>query len=497
MVSLKELLDGFTDTKKIPNIEITGMTHDSRLAESGSLFAALEGESHDGHDYIPEAIEQGAAAILGSHPIEDLSVPYIRLDSLRPQLGQIAARCYGEPTQQLPLIGITGTNGKTTCTYLIESILKAADQRPAILGTINYRFEGQSTMASHTTPEAIDLQRWLAQARDAGADGFVMEVSSHGIDLDRVTACHFDTVLFTNLSQDHLDYHGDMESYFQAKARLFRELLPKSGKTHKHAVINWEDPYAQRLADLPGIETVRCGWDSDLDYQVTHNTFNEEGIRAEILTPEGPITVASPLLGRLNLQNILLASAACHVMGIGRPEIERGIQEMSGVPGRLEKVANDHGLHVIVDYAHTPDALRRVLETLRALAQKRIITVFGCGGDRDSGKRPLMGHAAARLSDVVIVTSDNPRTEDPEQIIEQILPGIRAEHSPEFRNGVGRGYLIEPDRQAAIEQAIQLARGGDLILIAGKGHEDYQILGRKKHAFDDRQVARKAMEQLL
>jgi UDP-N-acetylmuramoyl-L-alanyl-D-glutamate--2,6-diaminopimelate ligase len=489
---LAQLMNGFVDTHDIPPLQVAGIAYDSREVQPDFLFAALAGEKHDGHRYIPQAIARGAHAVMGSEKMQHLDVPYFQCSPIRPALATVAARFYEEPTKHVPLLGVTGTNGKTSCAFLMESILKAAGYKPALVGTIFYRYQDKIFPASHTTPESVDLQRWIAQARQEGSDSVVMEASSHGIAMDRVHACHFDGVAFTNITQDHLDFHGDIESYFKEKARLFTEILPASTKGHKGIFINWEDPYGQRLASMVSLPVIRCGWDRDLECHVLEENYQGSGIKAQLATPQGKLSIKSSLVGRFNLQNIMLAAMSCQWMEIPNGAIEEGIYAVQGVPGRLEAIVQESELQIFVDYAHTPDALRHVLEALRPLTKKRLITVFGCGGDRDTGKRPLMGHAAAHLSDVVIITSDNPRTENSEKIIDQILPGITAGKGEPYSRKNKGGFIIEEDRAEAIRIAVELAEAGDVVLIAGKGHEDYQIIGTEKHPFDDRTIAAKA-----
>ncbi len=492
MAGLKKLMEGLIDTNQIPSLDITQIAYDSRQAVKGSLFVALVGVEHDGHDYIPNAIQQGAAVILGQQEKSERAVPYLHVPNTRTALATIAARFYGEPTRQVPLIGVTGTNGKTTCCYLLEAILKAAGKNPAVFGTINYRFGGKTFPAPHTTPEAPELQRWAAEAVSAGADVIVMEVSSHGLMMERVRDCHFDTVLFTNLSQDHLDFHGTMEEYYTSKRKLFTEILLASDKPKKQAILNDGDSYGKRLAEEVTAPVMRCALTHPADYSVTESKFTFEGTQATVVTPHGTLNILSPLLGSFNLQNILLTIAAAQSLKLSDEAICEGINAMAGAPGRLERVTREDDRTVFVDYAHTPEALRAVLTALRTYTRRRLITLFGCGGDRDREKRPLMGNVAAKLSDVVIVTSDNPRTEDPEAIITQILPGIQAEKFPTYQKSKKKGYWVELDRRKAICQAISLTEKGDIVLIAGKGHEDYQILGKEKIHFDDREEAKAA-----
>lgn len=494
-VNINQLMNGLIAKKELPDLDITGIAYDSRRVKKGDLFIAISGLKSNGHQFISDAVSRGAAAVVGTEAVASLVVPYLRVQNIRATLATLAARFYGEPTLKVPIIGITGTNGKTTCTYLLEAILKVAHYSPAVLGTINYRYGKKNFVASHTTPEAPDLQRCIAEALATGANAVVMEVSSHALTMERVRDCHFDTVLFTNLSQDHLDYHASMEEYYSAKRRLFREYLLASKKKKKTAILNWQDPYGRRLAEEISAPSMRCGYGRELDYHVVEEVYNPEGITAIIETPHGHIAIQSHLIGAFNLQNILLTIAAAHTLNIPNETIAQGIAAMHAVPGRLQPIEGGQAFSLYVDYAHTPDALRAVLSTLRPLTKRRLITLFGCGGDRDRSKRPLMGNIAAKLSDIVIVTSDNPRTEDPQKIIEEILPGLKAERFHAYHRRQRRGYLIEPDRKTAIQAAISLANRGDIVLIAGKGHEDYQILGTQKISFDDRQIVREILQE--
>lgn len=484
-------MHGLSDTASLPPIHISGLAYDSRRVQPGNLFIALSGQSHNGHDYVSQALANGASAVLGSQRLTDLPVPYIQVDAPRRCLATLAARFYGDPTLHMPVIGITGTNGKTTCSYLIESILREAGLAPAVIGTIAYRFGRHSTPSTHTTPEALDLQRWIAEARTQGANALVMEVSSHGLEQDRIRNCHLDAAVFTNLSQDHLDFHSTMDRYYEAKAKLFTEILPSSAKQTKRAYFNWDDPYGRRLCER--VDGIRCGRETGLDYSVTEETYTINGLQAVIQTPRGPIKITSSLIGPFNLTNILLAVAACQGLGIESRVIEAGVQHMPGVPGRLEAVPFSGNYKVFIDYAHTPDALNHVIHSLRGLGPRRLITVFGCGGDRDQSKRPLMGEAAGCNSDLVIITSDNPRSEAPEHIIDQIIPGIERGGLSEYNAAQDRGYLVIADRRQAIKRALQEAGPNDIVLIAGKGHENYQIIGTKKRHFDDKEEVLQAL----
>ncbi|OGU01113.1 MAG: UDP-N-acetylmuramoyl-L-alanyl-D-glutamate--2,6-diaminopimelate ligase [Geobacteraceae bacterium GWC2_48_7] len=482
--------------------EISSLTCNSRQVRPGSLFFALPGVTADGHDYIAAAVEAGAAAVLLEDPSKAPSeIPWVRVADGRSAMAQLAAFFYGNPTSTLPLIGITGTNGKTTTTYLIEAILAAAGIPSAVLGTISYRFGDQRIEASHTTPESLELQSIFRTLADAGAKGFVMEVSSHALEQRRVDGCQFDVGIFTNLTRDHLDYHSTMEAYLSSKLRLFTELLrPTPEKPARKAVINLDDGYGAIIAAQAACPVITFGIQQG-DVRTSDASFSVSGITATVFTPAGRFSFSSPLLGRFNLSNILAAISAGVALDLPLAAIKQGIEHHSTVPGRVERVINDHNVTVLVDYAHTGDALENILSTVKQLGPPRLITVFGCGGDRDPGKRPVMGRIAAEFSDLAIATSDNPRTEDPllilSQIKEGILPlGIKEYSQEELEEGFReKGFIMLENRRDAIKLASRVARAGDLILIAGKGHEDYQIIGRTKHHFDDREEVAKAFEE--
>jgi UDP-N-acetylmuramoyl-L-alanyl-D-glutamate--2,6-diaminopimelate ligase len=418
-------------------------------------------------------------------------------------MGLWAAQFYSQPSQKLKLIGVTGTNGKTTLTYLIESMLVAAGMKPGVIGTINYRYAGQEAPSHHTTPESTDLQAMLAEMVRAGIQSVAMEVSSHALAQERVRGVDFDVGVFTNLSRDHLDYHRDMDDYFLAKSRLFTDYLKVSAKAERAAVIYGEDPRGPELiaqARGAGLAVWSYGEASKWDVHPLKVDSDVGGLRGTIQARERTIEFASPLIGAANLQNILGAVGVGRALGFEDDVAARGIRQLRMVPGRLEKVDNELGMAILVDYAHTPDALEKVLGALRPLSRGKLITVFGCGGDRDRGKRPLMGEIAGRLSDLVIVTSDNPRTEDPLAIVGEIEAGVMRTGLKRLRMAdlesrvkkieTQRGYVVEAERRKAIAIAIGVASPDDLLLIAGKGHEDYQILGTAKMHFDDREVAR-------
>ncbi len=485
--------------------EIEGICFDSRRCEADFLFVAVAGLKSDGHLFVPEAVRRGAKAIVYEKEIaRHASYTSIRVRDSRRALGVLGKNFFENPSGALGLIGVTGTNGKTTVTYLLESILREAGHEPGVIGTVNYRWGTKVLTASHTTPESFELQRLLAEIRNAGVTHVVMEVSSHALELRRVEDCEFDLGIFMNLTQDHLDFHGTMEDYYASKKRFFTDLLAgeKNGR-RQGRIINIDDPWGRRLAEELGAKGLTTfGIDSIAFVQAKEAELSLGEIRAEIETPAGAFPLRAPLSGRFNLYNILAATAAAFHLGIPLSAIQRGIECAKPVPGRLEKISESGEPAVFVDYAHSEDALKRVLQNLARFRRGRIITVFGCGGDRDRGKRPLMGRAAAEESDLVIVTSDNPRTEEPLAIIGAIEGGIDAnvmkKVSPEELRaaGAGKTYTVVADRREAIGLAIGLASPDDIVLIAGKGHEDYQIIGTKTIPFDDRTVGREALDRL-
>ena len=473
--------------------EITGLTDDSRRVSQGGLFVAVKGTQSDGHRYLSQAVSAGAGALVveaGCVPagmLDSLGVPVIEVRDSRHVLGVLASRLLGDPSHRLTMIGVTGTNGKTTTTYLCKSVLEAAGARVGLVGTVAYLIGSERIEATHTTPGAVELQGLFKKMADAASDAAVMEVSSHALALDRTAGCAFGTAVFTNLTQDHLDFHADMEDYFQAKLRLFAGLGPEG-----RAIVNLDDPYGARVAEATRARVWTYAVDRSADLRAGDVRISLEGLRFTAQTPAGAVALRSPLVGRHNVYNILAAVGVGLEQGIALPTIAAGIAALTNVPGRFERVEAGQSFTVVVDYAHTEDALFRLLTTAEAVKTGRIITVFGCGGDRDRGKRPKMGRVSAVYSDVVVVTSDNPRTEDPEAIIREVVPGVEA-----GLREAGRGrYFVHADRRAAIEEAVRMAQPGDLVLLAGKGHENYQIIGTNKHLFDDRVVAREAIEAL-
>jgi len=475
--------------------DFSDLCYDSRRCTEGSVFVAIAGALFNGHDFVGDAVSRGARYIVHDEENipEEPGAVFIRVKDSRHALCRLGKNFYNNPSGDLCLIGITGTNGKTTIAYLLESILKADGYRTGVTGTVNYRYDNTVLPASHTTPESLDLQKMLREMADAGVTHVMMEVSSHAIDLKRVDGCEYDVGIFTNLSREHLDYHHTMEEYFQAKKRFFTDML-----VGRVAVVNGDDPWGVKLRDEIHAPSITFGMSKSCDVWSTDYSISINGITANIQGPDGEFPISSSMVGKFNLYNILAAVAAAQSLGIRRESIRSGIENMESVPGRLERVNMPGDPAVFVDYAHTGDALEKVLQNLSDFKKGRIITVFGCGGDRDTTKRPVMGEIAARLSDLAVVTSDNPRTEDPAKILGEIEAGIDTDsnrYSPEdITAGFDkRGYTVIDDRRAAIGLAISVADESDIVLIAGKGHEDYQIRGTRKVSFDDRVVAREAL----
>lgn len=500
---LRELIEGLDGVLVSGPLdtEVAGVKHDSRHVRPGDLFVSIKGLKYDGHDFIHEAFLRGAKAFVVER--NDVAVPQdlpvIRVRCARRALASLSGRFYGEPSKRLLVIGVTGTNGKTTTTYLIESILTAAGRKVGVIGTVSYRFGKRELSAERTTPEAPDLQAFLAEILREGADSVVLEVSSHSLVLSRVEGVAFDLAVFTNLTQDHLDFHGSFEAYFQAKAKLFQGLgegvpkgavLSKAKGVEKAAFVNADDPSGERIASLTRAKIFWYGVERRGDLTAQEVELSLEGIQGKIKSPWGSFPFFSPLVGRHNLSNILAAAGVGLHVGIPAEVVAEGIAQLQKVPGRFEKVDVGQPFGVVVDYAHTPDALERVLQAARALCSGRLICVFGCGGDRDRGKRPKMGEVALTLADYTVLTSDNPRSEDPLRIIAEIEEG--AKKVCPFREAYG----IVPDRRQAIEHALAWARAGDLVVIAGKGHETSQILGETVLPFDDREVARETLQGL-
>jgi UDP-N-acetylmuramoyl-L-alanyl-D-glutamate--2,6-diaminopimelate ligase len=473
------------------------VTHDSRQCGPGSVFVAILGEKVDAHRFIPNALDLGAVAVISEQSFESVNneiaaraPAWLQVPNTRVALARAGAAVHGHPSRHLKLVGVTGTNGKTTTAHLIDSIIRTVEGVSTMFGTINYRIGNESSLAHHTTPEAADVQRMLARAVEARCRSAVLEVSSHAIELHRADALRFAVVVFTNLTRDHLDYHKTMESYFAAKEKLFTGAL---GSEPGISVVNIDDEYGRRLLDSAhGKMPIAYGLNPKADVFTTDFKLDASGLRFDAVTPAGRIGIASRLVGRPHVYNILAAVATGLALGFDPGDIARGINDCPTVAGRFEQVTAVETLRptftVIVDYAHTDDALKNVLQTAREVAGDggRVVTVFGCGGDRDRTKRAPMGEIAASLSDVTIVTSDNPRSEDPEAIICEIEVGLKR---------AGRPYRKLVDRREAIFQAVNEASEGDVVLIAGKGHETYQIIGARTIHFDDREVAREALQK--
>ena len=467
------------------DVTCTGVTHDSRVVTPGMVFVALRGLKADGAAFVPQAIAAGAAAVVAEQaPAAAVGVPWMVVNDARLALALLAAEFFEHPSHRMQVVGITGTNGKTTTSYLVGAIFEAAGVACGLMGTVTYRIGTQSFEATRTTPEAPELQGFMRQMVDAGCGAAVMEVSSHALALRRVDGIRFAAGVFTNLTRDHLDFHSDMENYFAAKRRLF-EMLPAGAP----AVVNMDDPRGSGLAESVD-RPVTYAIHKAADVVPGPLTYSLDGLRFDIRTPQGSVGVTAGLVGKPNVYNILAAVATTTALGVPIRAIEEGIRTLQGVPGRFELASRPgDDITVLVDYAHTDDALRNLLETARPMATRRLITVFGAGGDRDRTKRPLMGMVAARLSDVVVITSDNPRSEDPLRIIEEVKRGADAETRQSNAE-----IVTVADRREAILDAVRRASPGDVVLVAGKGHEKYQEIAGRTLPFDDVAVAREGLE---
>ena len=454
--------------------EVTSLAYDGRSVQPGALFFCVRGFTRDGHDFAPEAIANGAVALVVDHPL-GLGVPEAQVDDVRAAMAPVAARFHGDPSARLDVVGITGTSGKTTTSFLVRELLEGAGRRTALLGTVKSVVAGREGTLARTTPEAVDLQAAFAEMADGGDAACAMEVSSHALELHRADAIHWAVAVFTNLSQDHLDFHPSMEEYFLAKRRLF-EAGPRVG------IVNVDDAWGARLAAEMDVTTVSV--EGDADVRAVDVRPGLEGTDFAVVGRGGTrLDLRSPLRGRFNVANALAAVAVARALGVEDAAIASALRTSAPVPGRLEPVEEGQGFAVLVDYAHKPGALESVLDAARDLTRGRVIVVFGAGGDRDRGKRPIMGEVAGRLADEVVITSDNPRSEDPDAIVAEIVAGVGR-----------RDVRVEPDRRAAIELAVSLARDGDVLLVAGKGHEQGQELaGGRKIPFDDVAVAREAL----
>ena len=486
-MNLGEILSGVrlaqplaADLARLP---VAGLDYDSRRIQPGWLFFAFPGAHTDGRQFAADALARGAVAVASQCAApEGLADRWVTVEHGRQALALAARNFYGRPDERLGLTGITGTNGKTTTSYLLDSILRAAGHTTALIGTIEYHLAGRVLPAVNTTPESLDLVRLFRELEAAGGSHVTMEVSSHALALGRVYGLRFHTAVFTNLTRDHLDFHGTMEEYFAAKNLLF---AGAGGPPPVCAVVNRDDPWSRRIAFHPTTQVIRYGTGADADLRARHISSSFQGLRFDVQHGKTRFGLESPLIGRINVYNILAATGAALSYGIPVETIARGIAGLKAVPGRFERVDEGQPFSVVVDYAHTDDALRNVIAVARGLNPRRVITLFGCGGDRDRSKRPLMGQAAAEASDFVVVTSDNPRSEDPLTIINDALVGVRR---------VDVAHVVEPDRKAAIARAIKEAREGDIVILAGKGHETYQVLKDKTIPFDDRAVAREVLQ---
>ncbi|HUT52565.1 MAG TPA: UDP-N-acetylmuramoyl-L-alanyl-D-glutamate--2,6-diaminopimelate ligase [bacterium] len=513
-MSLAELARGVPGVKLIGDGAVTvgGITYDSRKAGPGDLFVAVPGTRQDGAGFVPQALAAGAAAVLSTDERAAGKAPAIIAADVRLAMGRLAARLAGFPDRRMTVIGITGTNGKTTITYILEAVLAQAGLKPGVIGTVNHRYGGRIRPANTTTPESVDIFEMMMEMENTGVTHAIMEVSSHALDQKRVSGLTVRSAAFTNLTRDHLDYHRDMEEYYAAKKKLFTEVMAgawtEEGRADGEAAaaVNLDDEYGLRLFnELAGkkVRVIGYGIKAErAEVRALAVKLSARGLSARVVTPEGTSEVSSRLVGGHNVENILAAWALAASLGIAPQTIAEGIAGLTRVPGRLEPVENGAGITVLVDYAHTPDALEHAVKACRSLAPKRLITVFGCGGDRDAGKRPIMGRIAVAGSDLAVITSDNPRTEDPERIIASIVAGARETRAKmldarELAAGANGliGYAVEPDRKSAIRLAVAAAKKGDMVLIAGKGHEDYQILGTSKIHFDDREEAGEALKE--
>jgi UDP-N-acetylmuramoyl-L-alanyl-D-glutamate--2,6-diaminopimelate ligase len=463
------------------DVEISGIAYNSSTVKPGDLFGAIRGFVHDGHRYAADAVRRGAAAVVVDHPLPDVTATQIVVADTRHALAVLAAAFYGDPSRHLWLCGVTGTNGKTTTTYLIHAVLQAAGHRPAVVGTIGVLAQGISVdfpMTTSTTPEAPDLQRLLCDLRADGIDQVVMEVTSHALELSRVAACHFQAAVFTNLTQDHLDFHGDLTRYRDTKARLFAMVAPGGV-----SIVNADDPSSAAMAERSRARVITYGIDAPAEVQATDLALAPHGTQLTVRWPEGTRRLSLRLPGRFNVSNALAAFAVGLAHGIDPAVVGPALESVAGVPGRCELVDEGQSFTILVDYAHSPDSLEKILRLAAQISSGRRIVVFGCGGERDRTKRPIMGRIGTHLADYAIFTSDNPRGEDPESIIREIEAGVEGDTN----------FESIPDRRAAIARGIALAHPGDVVVIAGKGHETYQILGGRVEAFDDREVAREVL----
>ncbi len=496
-MKLGQMLEGLShcELRGDPALEIAGIAYDSRRVRPGDLFVAIRGHHADGHGFIEKAVENGGVAVAAeTFSGLEAKVATLLVPDSRRALSKLALAFYANPFKNITLVGITGTNGKTTTTYLLESMVKAAGGKPGVLGTVNYRFSEKKIPAPVTTPESLDLIRLSREMVDDGVTHIVMEVSSHALDQGRTQDCPFNAAVFTNLSRDHLDYHKTMDEYFAAKSRLFKELQADQSGRRPSAVINLDDPRGKDLVAMTGAAVFTYGLGKECQVSADAIQMDRNGLKFRLRTPAGERVVRSPLIGDFNVYNILAATGAGIALSLPIEAVVQGIEALKSVPGRLERVENRKGLTLVVDYSHTPDALLKAMKSLKPYVKDRLITVFGCGGDRDRGKRYEMGRLAGEHSDVAFITSDNPRSEDPLSIVKEIEKGMLDSGLKKGGENTlpGRGYFLEVDRRQAIQKAVAMAKESDVVLIAGKGHEDYQIIGSVRRPFSDQEVAARA-----
>lgn len=467
-------------------LDIRSLAYDSRRVQDACLFFAIEGEQADGHAFIEQVLHRGGVAVASERPAPgEFAGTWVQVPGIRRALADVSRAFYGYPDRKIKLIGITGTNGKTTTSFLLHSIFESAGVTTGLFGTVEYRTGSNIRIpALHTTPESLDLAGYFDELVRGGGEAAVMEVSSHALAQERVWGLQFSAAVFTNLTRDHLDYHQDFESYFSAKRKLFEG---QGAPPPELGIINLDDAWSQKLLSAPQARQITYGINSGAEVKVKHFSQDLQGIHATLATPEGKLEIESPLLGRPNLQNILAAVAAAVGLGVEKTQVEVGVRALRQVPGRFERVEAGQSFIVLVDYAHTDDALENALTTAREFTRNRLIVVFGCGGERDRTKRPLMGEVAGRLSDWAVLTSDNPRGEDPFLIMNDAMVGLQKS---------GGAYVAEVDREQAIRKALGQAREGDVVLLAGKGHETYQVLKDGPISFDDREVARRVLEEM-
>ena len=480
---LREILCGIEvlDFSGDLDTNIGGICYDSRKASKGDLFICIKGFSSNGHEYASKAYENGCRAFLAQEDIEVQGAAVVKVENTRREMAKAASNFYNNPSKEIQLTGVTGTNGKTTITYLVKSSLESMGRDSGIIGTIKTYTGKRDIESERTTPESLELQQYFHEMIQSGIGSCVIEVSSHSLELDRVHGCDFKYGIFTNLTPEHMDFHNDIESYMKAKEKLFH-------MTSKANIINIDDEWGRKIYD-----NVKEAKAKRISYAIRENAdimakdvkISSEGVTYTMVTPDYEIDIELSIPGEFSVYNSLAAAALLYVMGISKENIQKSIGLCTGVPGRFESISGKNGETVIVDYAHTPDALENILRAAGSFAQGRIISVFGCGGDRDTTKRPVMGDISQKYSDMSIVTSDNPRTEDPDEIIKDVLAGMDA---------AAENYQVEKDREIAIKNAVSMAKEGDVVVIAGKGHETYQIIGSEKIHFDDREIARKYLE---